>query len=316
VLDNAEHVVEPLAPRPRLVDRGSAGGHFVVTSREILRVQGEHVLAIGPLTVPPRDAKPNEIAASEAVSLFTARIAQVQPSFQMTPADAPTIAEIVRPARRDPLAIELGGRARAHVVARRDPRALPRRFDLLSSARRDTSARHATLRRAIDWSWGLLLPWERMALACTAVFSGGFDLDAAEAIVDLGAWRDAPLTLDVIQALVDKSLLRAGAHPRLARDPVLALREHPRVRRGSADDARRGRRARRAIRVRARGGGAGDAATRSLVRAARRSEHADAGPREPAPLVLARPRQPARGDRSRDRARPRRHRGRGLGRPS
>jgi hypothetical protein len=90
---------------------------------------------------------------------------------------------------------------------------LPRRFDLLSSARRDTSARHATLRRAIDWSWGLLLPWERMALACTAVFSGGFDLDAAEAIVDLGAWRDAPLTLDVIQALCDKSLLRAEPIP-------------------------------------------------------------------------------------------------------
>jgi predicted ATPase/class 3 adenylate cyclase len=213
VLDNAEHVVEPLARVLPSWTEAAPEVTFVVTSREILRVQGEHVLAIGPLTVPPRDAKPNEIAESEAVSLFTARMLQVQPSFRMTPEDAPTIAEIVRQLDGIPLAIELAAARGRTLSPAGILERLPRRFDLLSSARRDTSARHATLRRAIDWSWGLLLPWERMALACTAVFSGGFDLDAAEAIVDLGAWRDAPMTLDVIQALVDKSLLRAEPVP-------------------------------------------------------------------------------------------------------
>jgi predicted ATPase/class 3 adenylate cyclase len=213
VLDNAEQVVEALARVLVAWTAAAPEATFVVTSREILRVQGEHVLAIGPLTVPPRDAKPDEIAEAEAVALFTARITQVQPQFELTPDVAPAIAEIVRQLDGIPLAIELAA-ARGRTLS---PAAilerLPRRFDLLSSARRDTSARHATLRRAIDWSWGLLLPWERMALACTAVFSGGFDLDAAEAIVDLSAWRDAPFVLDVVQALADKSLLRAEPIP-------------------------------------------------------------------------------------------------------
>jgi non-specific serine/threonine protein kinase len=64
------------------------------------------------------------------------------------------------------------------------------------------------MRGAIDWSWNLLQPWEQAALAQCAVFSGGFSLDAGEAVLDLSAWPGAPCALDVIQALCDKSLLR------------------------------------------------------------------------------------------------------------
>jgi predicted ATPase len=82
------------------------------------------------------------------------------------------------------------------------------RFRLLvgSSRRQD---RQATLRATLDWSWDLLDPWEQAGLAQISVFRGGFDLEAAEAVLDLEAWPDAPWAMDVVQALVDKSLVRA-----------------------------------------------------------------------------------------------------------
>jgi len=80
------------------------------------------------------------------------------------------------------------------------------RFDLLASGPRDGHARHRTLRAALDWSWSLLTPQEQSALAQCSVFKGTFTLDACHAVLHLpdqrGAW-----SLDVIQALVDKSLV-------------------------------------------------------------------------------------------------------------
>ena len=80
------------------------------------------------------------------------------------------------------------------------------RFALLAGAR----ARHAK-RRSETRSTGpgsCWLPWEQAALAQCSVFEGGFTLDAAEAVLDLSAWPEAPAIVDAVQALVDKSLLR------------------------------------------------------------------------------------------------------------
>jgi tetratricopeptide (TPR) repeat protein len=90
------------------------------------------------------------------------------------------------------------------------------RFRLLAGAH-GAGARQATLRAAIDWSWGLLTPWEQAALAQLSVFEGGFTLEAAEVVLDLNAWTEASPAIDAVQALVDKSLVRAWvpkAHPR------------------------------------------------------------------------------------------------------
>lgn len=81
------------------------------------------------------------------------------------------------------------------------------RFSLLGG-RRGVGARQATLRGAIDWSWDLLAPWEQAAFAQCSAFDGGFTLEAAEAVVELEAWPQAPPAMDVILALADKSLLR------------------------------------------------------------------------------------------------------------
>jgi predicted ATPase len=66
-----------------------------------------------------------------------------------------------------------------------------------------------TLRGAIDWSWNLLRPFEQVALAQCSVFRDGFLLEAAESVIDLGAFPDAPMVMDVVESLVEKSLLRA-----------------------------------------------------------------------------------------------------------
>ncbi|HYJ97660.1 MAG TPA: tetratricopeptide repeat protein, partial [Burkholderiaceae bacterium] len=84
------------------------------------------------------------------------------------------------------------------------------RFQLLAGTR-GVAARQATMRAAIDWSWELLTAWEQDALAQCAVFEGGFTLEAAEAVVDLAPFREAPPVSDVVEALVDKSLLRTWA---------------------------------------------------------------------------------------------------------
>ena len=111
-----------------------------------------------------------------------------------------------------PLAIELAAaRVRllspAQIVER-----LRDRFVLLAGAR-GTAPRQATLRGAIDWSWELLSPVEQAAFAQCAVFEGGFTLAAAEAVLDLAPGRRDRAPIDIVQALLDKSLLRVW-HPR------------------------------------------------------------------------------------------------------
>ena len=82
---------------------------------------------------------------------------------------------------------------------------------VLASGARSHTGRHATLRAAIDWSWEMLTPAERSTLAQCSIFAGGWTLEAAEAVVDLAHVPGAPAVIDVLAALREKSLVRAGA---------------------------------------------------------------------------------------------------------
>ena len=116
------------------------------------------------------------------------------------------------------------------------------------------AGRQATLRAAIDWSWDLLSPWEQAAFAQCSVFEGGFTLAAAEAVLDLAPWPDAPPVVDAVQALVDKSLLRrwvpqhAPPRQRARRAVFRHVPQHPRIRDREARPARS--RCRRALQLR------------------------------------------------------------------
>lgn len=197
LLDNFEQVVE-LAPSTlgRWLDRAEEAT-FVVTTRERLRLPGEGVLAIEPLRVD-----------SEAIDLFAVRAKAHRAGFSLDGSTRAPVAEIVKLLDGLPLAIELAA-ARIRVLSPHQIVARLRdRFVLLAGAR-GAAARQATLKAAIDWSWELLVPWEQAALAQCSVFEGGFTLEAAESVIDLGSWQVAMPTLDVVQALVDKSLLRS-----------------------------------------------------------------------------------------------------------
>jgi len=236
VLDNCEQIVAEAA---RLVDASSRvapRSRWLCTSRERLRIDGEQVHELAPL------------ASEESVRLFVERAKRARASFELG-ADAPIVAEIVRRLDGMPLAIELA----AARIAVMDPKTLLARLEatgirLLSAGLRTATERQRSLRGAIDWSWTLLEPWERAALAQCAVFRGGFWLDAAEAVIDLAPWDEAPPCLDVVQSLVDKSLLRSFEVPafpgevrfgmyesirefaleKLAQDPDAAARAHAR----------------------------------------------------------------------------------------
>jgi len=196
LLDNFEQVLEHAhATLGSWLDR-AADASFVVTSRERLHLLGEGLLPLEPLPL-----------NKEAIELFAVRAKAQRPDFALTDANRTAVAEVVRLLDGLPLAIEL---AAARITILAPSQLLERlkdRFKLLAGTR-GAAKRQATLKAAIDWSWDLLTPWEQAALAQCSVFEGGFTLEAAEAVLDLTAWPDAPPTLDAVQALVDKCLLR------------------------------------------------------------------------------------------------------------
>ena len=194
ILDNFEQVAQHAsATIGRWLDSPDAA--FMVTTRERLHVAGEVVQGVEPL---PFDGP--------AIDLFVARARAVRHDFAPDDAQRSTIVEIVKLLDGLPLAIELAAARIAVLAPSQLLERLRDRFKLLAG-RRGVS-RQATLRAAIDWSWQLLATWEQAALEQCSVFEGGFTLAAAEGVVDLSSWPDAPPTIDVMQALVDKSLLR------------------------------------------------------------------------------------------------------------
>jgi predicted ATPase/class 3 adenylate cyclase len=177
LLDNLEQVIEA-APELSSLLQGCRNLTLLVTSRELLRVQGEIEYPVLPL------------ADAEAVSLFCER-AQTGATEE--------IAELCRRLDNLPLAIELAAaRAKALSPAQLLER-LSQRLDLLKGGR-DTDARQQTLRATIAWSYELLSADEQRLFWRLSVFAGGCTLEAAEEV--------AAADLDTLQSLVEKSLLR------------------------------------------------------------------------------------------------------------
>jgi predicted ATPase len=187
--------------------RGAADVHILATSREPLRVEGEYVQRLPPLSSgsPSDHLGATEALAFHAVELFVERAAERLGEFELTDENAPIVADICRKLDGIPLAIEFAAaRVEAfgvHGLAAR----LDERLRLLTSGRRSGPPRHRTLRAALDWSYDVLSEPERAVLRCLEIFMGGFTLDAACAVVsDPGLLkRDV---IDAVTELVEKSL--------------------------------------------------------------------------------------------------------------
>ncbi len=222
VLDNFEQLVEHAEATVTRFVSETEEARFLVTSRVLLGVPGETVLRLGPLD------------ERDAVELFVERARARKQDFAL---DASTEAEVVGLVRELdglPLAIELAA-ARIALMSPATLRSrLGERFRLLAGPK-------TTLRAAIDGSWELLDPCARDAFAQCSVFEGGFTLEAAEAVIDLSAHDDAPWTIDVLQTLVDASLVRPLGENALGErrfGMLLSMQAYARDKLAAADPAR------------------------------------------------------------------------------
>ncbi|MFC8915974.1 BTAD domain-containing putative transcriptional regulator [Streptomyces sp. NPDC057116] len=199
LLDNCEHVVAAAAALAERLLEECPGLTVLATSREPLGVPGETLRPVDPLPDPM------------ALRLLAERGAAARPGFGV--ADDPgACAEICRRLDGLPLAIELAAARLRMLTPRQIADRLDDRFRLLTSGSRGRGVlpRQQTLRAVVDWSWDLLDAPERAVLRRLSVFSGGCDLDAAEAVC---GGPDVPGTLDALGSLVDKSLVVADPAP-------------------------------------------------------------------------------------------------------
>jgi predicted ATPase/transcriptional regulator with XRE-family HTH domain len=239
VLDSCEQVLAATQGMAVLL-AGSPDLAILATSREPLHIRGERVFPLLPLPLPPEQLLPlGDLAQVPAIALFLERAGGVQPDFALTEHNAAAIAAICRRLDGLPLAIELAA-VRVNVLP---PAALLARLEhrlTLLAGGRDLPARQRTMRDVIAWSYDLLSPDAQGLFRRLAVFTGGFALDAAEAVVD----PDMSISiLDGIVALVEQSLLRQV--PGVADEPrylmLETVREFGLERLGiasEADDAR------------------------------------------------------------------------------
>lgn len=237
VLDNCEHVAEPVADLVGGLLAAVPGLRVLATSREPLRVRGETRFDLPPLDVPDTD-DPARLAGSAAVRLFLSR-AGVPADSAFDAATVAGAAEVCRRLDGLPLALELAatrvaGLGIPELVARLS---LPHdRFGLLATGPRDAPARQRTLAAVIDWSWRLLSGPEQVVLRRLSVHAGGCTLASAEAVCAGGP------VLDLLTGLVDRSLVvrREGRYRLLESVAAFCL---DRLREAGEEDAVRRRHA-------------------------------------------------------------------------
>jgi non-specific serine/threonine protein kinase len=199
VLDNCEHLLQPCAQLASQLLRSSAGLKIVSTTREALHVVSEVVYHVPTMAVP------------ESVALFVDRASSVDRKFAMTSDNAEHVSRICRELDGIPLALELAASRVRAMSVKTIAEHLGERLRLLVGGDRSGLPRQQTLRAMIDWSYQLLNEAERALLRRMAVFSGGFELDAAQAV---GAANDVRKedVLYLLANLVEKSLVEFDAN--------------------------------------------------------------------------------------------------------
>ncbi|WP_144109878.1 ATP-binding protein [Paraburkholderia sp. BCC1886] len=206
VLDNCEHVLEPVAELAETLLALGPAVRVLATSREPLRVVTENLYWVPSLQVPGQDDENLHVLQCSAVELFLSRARAIDARF---PSDETTVRLTGTVCRRldgIPLAIELAA-ARAAILGIETLVAhLDDRFNVLTGGNRTALPRHQTLKATLDWSHALLDDAERTSLRRLGIFVNGFTMEAAIAVAG-----DSTLSeLDVITAvsgLVEKSLL-------------------------------------------------------------------------------------------------------------
>ncbi|MGW6375799.1 AfsR/SARP family transcriptional regulator [Rhodococcus sp. NPDC055112] len=196
VLDNCEQVVAPVADVVTTILTRCPSVRILATSREALFAAGEFVYEVPPLT------------DGEDVQLFVERAAAQLGAFEPDAEERALLDRLCTELDGMPLAIELAAAQCRTLSVRQLIANIDDRFSVLRGGPR-TNARHTTMLAAVEWSYRSLNPDEQCLFQSLAIFEGGFDLDAATAVVD------HPTLLADLASLVDKSLISVvGGDPR------------------------------------------------------------------------------------------------------
>ncbi|MCU0937870.1 MAG: helix-turn-helix transcriptional regulator [Burkholderiaceae bacterium] len=210
-LDNAEHLIDPVARLVRALRDATQGLRIVVTSQAPLKLAAERVFRIGPLAVPAAVPPAAQALQFGAVALFAERAHAIDGRFALAESNAGAVIEICRALDGHPLAIELAA-ARAPTLGVQPLLAsMQDRLRLLTSNRdRTAPERQQTLRAALEWSHALLSPREQTVFRRLGVIAGSGSLTLIQSVVaddteggDLDRWA----VLDALDTLVDRSLV-------------------------------------------------------------------------------------------------------------
>ena len=217
IIDNCEHLAEPIAEAVEAVLQNTRNLHILVTAQEPLDAEGEHVYRLSPLAVPPADTQSAEAAiAHGAVQLFVERASASVHQFDFGDAVVGDVSAICRRLDGMPLALELAAARVSTLGVQGVLAGLIDRFKLLTAGRRTALPRHRTLRATVDWSHNLLDDEERRLFRRLSVFAAEFTADAAHYVGapdDDEPWQ----VIDLLSNIVAKSLLQSdlsGSVPR------------------------------------------------------------------------------------------------------
>ncbi len=208
VLDNCEHLLGACADLADALLNSCPGLRILATSRESLDIAGETTFRVPPLSMPALGllASPDQLLKYEAVQLFVERARAHRPGFVLNANNVQAVNSICSRLDGLPLAIELAAARIRSLSVENIAARLDQRFQLLTGGPRTALPRHQTLRAALDWSYELLTIPEQVLLRRLSVFTGGWTLEAAEAICagePIGNWE----VLDALSMLVDKSMV-------------------------------------------------------------------------------------------------------------
>ncbi|MET4068196.1 putative ATPase/DNA-binding winged helix-turn-helix (wHTH) protein [Bradyrhizobium sp. S3.2.6] len=208
ILDSCEHVIEAVASLAEQLYQQTEAIHVLTTSRELLKVEGEHCCRVLPLDFPPDGSEQtaNAVLRYPAVQLFVRRVATRAGSVVLTNKEAPFVAEICRKLDGIPLAIELAAGQVTALGLKNTADLLVFRLELLKLSHRTAVARHRTLKATLDWSYDLLSDAEKIVFRRIAPFVGHFPLDGARSVTgDPGVGAED--IFDAVAGLVEKSLI-------------------------------------------------------------------------------------------------------------
>jgi predicted ATPase/DNA-binding CsgD family transcriptional regulator len=223
-LDNFEQVIDAASTLTELIER-CPSLKILVTSRELLRVRGEQEFPVRPLGLPnlSHQSEPESVSQYAAVALFFQRARSFDPDFQITTANAKTVAEICVRLDGLPLALELAAARLKFLSPQALLARLEHRLQILTQGSRNSHIRHQTLRNTLRWSYDLLDAQEQCLFRRLAVFAGGCTPGAVEAVCR-SCGGEMLNVFEGLTSLLDKNLLQQASTQR-DKEPRLIMLE-------------------------------------------------------------------------------------------